>query len=57
MNHKATFEISKFDLLNGTIGSVRLVSSALQSPAAAVHPSLAISSLEFVPGQGLPLSS
>ncbi len=52
MNHKATFEIAKIDLLNGTIGSVRLVPSALQSPAAAVHPSLAISSLEFVPGQG-----
>ncbi len=52
MNHKATFEIAKIDLSNGTIGSVRLVPSALQSPAAAVHSSLAISSLEFVPGQG-----
>ncbi|MGB8340941.1 MAG: tetratricopeptide repeat protein [Chthoniobacterales bacterium] len=52
MNHKATFELAKIDLSNGTIGSVRLVPSALQSPAAAVHASLAISSLEFVPGQG-----
>ena len=37
MNHKVTFEIATIDLLNGTIGSVRLVPSALQSPAAAVH--------------------
>ena len=52
MNHKATFEIAKIDVSNGTIGSVRLVPSALQSPVAAAHPSLAISSLEFVPEQG-----
>jgi tetratricopeptide (TPR) repeat protein len=50
-NHKVAFEITKIGLSNGTIGSVRLVPSTLQGPAAAVHPSLAISSLELVPGQ------
>ena len=52
MDFNVTFEMAKIDLSNGTIGSVRLVPSALQESAASARPYLAISSLEFVPGQG-----
>jgi hypothetical protein len=52
MDFNVTFEMAKIDLSNGTIGSVRLVPSALRESAVSARPFLAISSLEFLPGQG-----
>ena len=52
MDFNVAFEMAKIDLSNGTIGSVRLVPSALQESAASARPYLAISSMEFLPGQG-----
>ena len=52
MDFNVAFEMAKIDLSNGTIGSVRLVPSALRESAASARPYLAISSLEFLPGQG-----
>ena len=52
MDFNVAFEMAKIDLSNGTIGSVRLVPSALRESEASARPYLAISSLEFLPGQG-----
>jgi predicted Zn-dependent protease len=52
MDFSIAFEMAKIDLSNGTIGSVRLVPSALRESAASARPYLPISSLEFLPGQG-----
>ncbi len=52
MNLQVTFEVSRIDLSNGGIGSIRLTPSAQQKPAVITSPSFAISGLELVAGSG-----